>query len=823
MKKVPVIVALIAVGLAGNYFGYPAFINADYLFGSFFSMLVLQVFGFIPGIIAAFIISAGTFFTAYHPYSLLVLVGEVVVVGWLYSRNKGFAFVFMDTLYWLIIGMPVGYLCSRFSLDLDSSLSFIFMFKQAINGICNALMARLLFMFLQVRGRDYMFPLREVIFNFLALFMLIPSFVIFTYESRRDFNQFDRGIRQALLGESRQTVNSLNLWLHEKIIKVNSLAWRKTHYKEVSQDNLDAIRESDFDLSMIGFIDKNAMSTAFSPVVDDLGASTIGLDFSDRQYLVELKRTLQPQLSEVVLSKFGEPDPIVVLAAPVLADGIYDGYVAGIFNIIQIRQILTLAASDDGLDLTLIDKNGLVIVSTHQTLSIMAPFARSAGEQQALADGLVQWTPDLPRLNSLYERWWNTVYFIESEVGNHGEWTLIVEQSVAPYRMELTGMYANQLEIVFVILILTMIFARLISRNILGSFGQLHDISIQLQHDVTSVDQVVWPKSMVSEVDYLIGTVKDIATLLVSKIREVISVNENLETRIAKRTRQLAELNSNLETQVKEEVERRHKQEQLLVQQAKLAAMGEMLGAIAHQWRQPLNTLGLCVQNIKDAYRFGELDQGYLDATVDQSMAQIAQMSKTIDDFRDFFRKDKNITRFDAMAVVGEVLSLFSPQLRVHDIRFVLSCLTHQRSFDRVEDIVLCPEKEMEGSKNEFKHVILNLISNAKDAICERRGVEGKLFSESGYIIFDFSTVEKEIVITVRDNGVGISAQLRDRVFEPYFTTKKPGCGTGIGMYLAKIIIEEHFHGKLTVGESEQGAAFVITVPAGGIETQGKL
>lgn len=817
-KTLPGIAVLIAAGLAGNILGYPIFFSTNFLFGSIFSMLALQIFGLVPGIIAAIAVSAGTYFSSDFLQNFPVLIGEVIAVGW-FSYRKGKSFVVTDTLYWLFVGMPFSYLCASFVIDLHPSLTFVVIFKQAINGICNALVARMLFMLVQVKERNHLFPLREVVFNLLALFMLIPSLAILTYESLHDFHQFDLKIRQKLHGESRYTANSLNLWLHEKIIRLSNLAWRKKNYHEVTSAHLDAMRELDSDLAKVGIIDKNAISTMFSPAVDELGDSTIGIDFSDRPYLAELKKTLRPQLSEVILSKFGKADPIVVIAAPIVAGGgAYDGYAAGIFQIQKIKQILSLAGREDGLGFILIDKNNLVIASTQRGLPTMVPFVREGGEEKRLAGGIVQWVPDHPGRASSYDRWLKSVYFIESEVGDQGEWTLIVEQSVAPHRMELSAIYSNQLKIVFGILLLTIFFAEVVSRTFLSAFNRLHDISRQLQDDITMVDHAIWPTSMVHEVNFLITAVKEMAGLLIEKICEIRNINEGLEERIEERTRQYEELNASLETQVVAEVERRHKQEHLLVQQAKLASMGEMLGAIAHQWRQPLNTLGLCVQNINDSYRFGELDQGYLDTTVGECMVQISQMSKTIDDFRDFFKPDKEPTMFDAMAAVGEVLVLFSAQLRVHGIRFVLSCLTHQRSFGRVEEVVPCGAKKIVGHKNEFKHVILNLVNNAKDSICERRAKGLMGVEEHGCMYFDFLNADEKLIISVRDNGIGIPAYLRDRVFEPYFTTKDPGYGTGIGLYLSKIIIEDHMHGQLTVEESTHGANFVMTIPAANTE-----
>ena len=278
----------------------------------------------------------------------------------------------------------------------------------------------------------------------------------------------------------------------------------------------------------------------------------------------------------------------------------------------------------------------------------------------------------------------------------------------------------------------------------------------------------------------------------------------------------LRELTRTLERRVEEEIDRRLKNEQMLVQQAKLAAMGEMLGAIAHQWRQPLNALGLCVQNIGNAFAHQELDKAYMDRAVKRSMEQIQHMSKTIDDFRNFFQPDKAPVRFDTMVATGNVLALFSSQLSHHGIGFRLTCHSHDKSLERVDEIIPCPEKTIDGYCNEFEHVMLNLVSNAKDAIlaARERDVAAGSAGLPGEIRFDFYNRDGLlVVIEVSDNGQGIPEAILSRIFEPYFTTKDPTKGTGIGLYMSKVIIEEHMHGTLEAENRETGALFRIILP----------
>ncbi len=944
-KIIAPLLALIAVGLVVNYFGCPIFFGIEFLLGSIFAMLVLQFLGFCPGIIAAIAISSITFISSNHPYAIIVMTTEVIAVGWLF-RRKGLGLVVADTIYWFCLGMPLIYLFYRGLLQVQSSSVLISMFTLAINGIANALLARLIFMAINFRSRENLFPLREVTFNLLAFFVFIPSLALMAHHSWEEFTEIDHSVHKALIQGSRSMEDSIESWLGQKTSRIAHLAWINLHGFPEMQNGLDFLRSMDPDLNAVGIIDKNAISTAFSPQIDEFGQSAIGKDFSDRPYLSELKRTLLPQLSEVVISKIGKPEPIVVLLAPIVAQGVYEGYVASILNLKRVQRILSLQGTEHGLWCTILDRNNMVIATNRDDLKVMEPFSRGAGTLRQLDGDINQWHPPLPANRSFSERWQKSLYFAERKIGGLAEWQIIIEQPVAPFLEEFYKSYADQLGIVFLILFTALACAEIFSRKVLASVVRLQEISSTLPARLDFIHDITWPESFIREVDDLIVNFREVADLLVQKFSESRHLNLTLEERVEERTRalqeseakyriifenkmyaiyifdletqrildvnaaytthygysreevlaggmtihditpwtdetdfaidlamrqgsifiplryhlkkdgtifpveiagglyrwqgrqvmfvianditkrkkvtdalkertvQLEDLTRNLENKIEKEVDRRRKNEQILLQQAKLAAMGEMLGAIAHQWRQPLNSLGLCIQNIKDSYRYGELSQDYLDTTVQKSMAQISHMSKTIDDFRNFFQPDKDKVVFDAMPAVGEVLKLFAAQLASHDISFVLTCKTHQQTFDRLEDIVACPAKNTVGYKNEFEHVILNLLSNAKDAICQRRENGLMAEDEKGVISFEFATTEHTIIITVNDNGGGIPGQAIDRVFEPYFTTKEPDKGSGIGLYLARIIIEDHMHGKLWVKNTEQGASFVMALPA---------
>ncbi len=303
--------------------------------------------------------------------------------------------------------------------------------------------------------------------------------------------------------------------------------------------------------------------------------------------------------------------------------------------------------------------------------------------------------------------------------------------------------------------------------------------------------------SSIWEIDELIQALNTTSKKLYKSEKELMTVNLYLE-----------ELNKNLEKRVEEEVRKSKEKDFILAHQARLAAMGEMLSAIAHQWRQPLNTLGLILQDLLDAQAYGELTSKYLKDSVEKGLNQIKFMSRTIEDFRNFFRPSKEKEIFEVEEAIANVLRLLSAQFRNHNINFQLTCLTHNKVFERVEDIIVCGDHTILGYKNEFEHVILNILNNAKDAFLEREKTHS--FPEKR-IEIEVDRIDDRVIIRIRDNAGGIPEDIIDRIFDPYFTTKEKG--TGIGLYMSKMIIENNMGGKIQARNVEGGAEILIELP----------
>lgn len=269
-----------------------------------------------------------------------------------------------------------------------------------------------------------------------------------------------------------------------------------------------------------------------------------------------------------------------------------------------------------------------------------------------------------------------------------------------------------------------------------------------------------------------------------------ITARKHVEEQLARKQLKLEELNRTLEQRVREEVEKNREKDHLLILQNRQAAMGEMIGNIAHQWRQPLTSISLLIQDLGECFDYGELNREYLDTTIGNAMDIIQHMSQTIDDFRNFFRQEKERQAYSVSQVINRSLSFMETSLRYANIKVRI---------DADEDIVLT------GFPNELSQVLLNIIGNAKDIFVERMTVNPELRISA-------SRENGKTAITISDNGGGIREDIIGRIFEPYFSHRETQSSTGIGLYMAKTIIEKNMGGRLTAENIGEGACFRIEI-----------
>jgi len=255
-----------------------------------------------------------------------------------------------------------------------------------------------------------------------------------------------------------------------------------------------------------------------------------------------------------------------------------------------------------------------------------------------------------------------------------------------------------------------------------------------------------------------------------------------------KKDKELIELNKSLVQRVEEEVSRNRKKDQHMIQQSRLAQMGEMISMIAHQWRQPLSAISSTSLGLELKAKLNKADTDIIIKATQNISSYSQHLSSTIDDFREFFKSNKEKKDITYLELIRSVLSIIEISLENKHITLVTN-LKCNRTFYTYP--------------NEIKQVILNLIKNSEDVLLEREVENPTITIET-----------KNSILRVYDNGGGISDDIIDDIFNPYFSTKLEKNGTGLGLYMSKTIIQDHCGGELSVKNGEDGAIFTIDLNA---------
>ena len=233
------------------------------------------------------------------------------------------------------------------------------------------------------------------------------------------------------------------------------------------------------------------------------------------------------------------------------------------------------------------------------------------------------------------------------------------------------------------------------------------------------------------------------------------------------------------------------KQDDIIKQKAKMAAMGEMIANIAHQWRQPLSILAMNIINLEIKLKKNQVNKNFLTNYIHNTDSTIKNMNKTIEDFSNFFKPTKDKTFFNINELINEALQIVHNAFREANITINLNIEEHY---------------SYTGYRGELLQVILNILNNAKDAVL-LKGIP------QGIIKIEVKDNQNDIIITLEDNAGGIDKEILSRIFEPYFTTKFQNQGTGIGLYMCKLILEESMKGSLEIQNYKDGVLCTIVIP----------
>jgi signal transduction histidine kinase len=348
------------------------------------------------------------------------------------------------------------------------------------------------------------------------------------------------------------------------------------------------------------------------------------------------------------------------------------------------------------------------------------------------------------------------------------------------------------------------------SDNVSLSSSQIYQILVNDPHFKEHTQETQTLKKIIEEVRWRTLVITLLATLIgyfilralfvlpIEKLIEKLRRTDTHDTIVFEDKSEIGMLVDSLNTRThhlieaqkreSEEYQLRIAQEEMLIQQSKMAMMGEMMDSVAHQWKQPLNALTLYSELIRNDFNEGNVDKAYIEKFRKDIQLQIDHMVNTLDEFRSFFRPSKERNDFKLLDVVNSALFLAKDDILKHRILVRV---------EQEDEIVV------NGYANEFKHLILNIINNAKDAFIEhdisKRLIRIRLIAS-----------ENEKRLEIEDNAGGIPEEVVETIFEANVTTKSEGKGTGIGLYMSRQIAQKH-EAVLSVENREEGACFIVS------------
>ena len=285
----------------------------------------------------------------------------------------------------------------------------------------------------------------------------------------------------------------------------------------------------------------------------------------------------------------------------------------------------------------------------------------------------------------------------------------------------------------------------------------------------------------------------EVFLILLSIIILIMFWNNKLKKAVNNKTQELKQLNDSLEQKVSDEIEKNRQNEINLLEQAKMAQMGEMIGNIAHQWRQPLSAISSYSSSLKLLSQLDNLSRKEIEDTADKISEKTQYLSNTIETFRNFLAESKEEQELILQDVINISIDIISASLKDHNIKLIKN-INDKESF------------KIKMMKGELEQVLINIMNNAKDILLEKK-------NSNPYIKIELTKQAYKYIISIEDNGGGIPEKIITKIFDPYFTTKHKTQGTGLGLHMSYRIITDSINGKIYVKNIKNGAKFFIELP----------
>jgi signal transduction histidine kinase len=807
-KSLLCFILLVVAAVAGNYFAISLFFGFDFLFGGIAVLLILYLYGTAAGLAVAALASSYTYLVWGHPYGIVIFTSEALFVGLLLRRLQG-NFLLIDAAFWIMIGLPLVWFLYSSLLQWDNAATQLVILKQSLNGIYNALVASYLLYFTplrrwaRLREDERTHPFGQILASVLASFLLLPALAFLVVYGRLELNHIQRDVKRFLLENTSDVARDLVAWrdVYLRAVEQTARAGANSGMARARalQHDVEVIQRAFPDFHGLYVANAGGTTVAFSPAVNEKGESTIGINFSDREYFAELLNTRRPVLSAVFTGRGGVFAPIVALGFPVVEDGRFSGFAVGAINLGEVTRLLNRNTAGQDVQVTLIDQTGRVVTSTDANWKPLQPFIRRGGRDlQSLGDSVYQ---SFPRIKDLPDiiRWKQSYFTMETRVAGDLPWTLVATISARPYIDSLQQSYIHVLTVTLGFILMGLVLSQVLSRLMTRPLSGLASLTNQLPERIRAKLQNGWPRSRVKEISFLVDNFKtmecalrenfEALTLskdaLVQQARELNHLNENLREEIAERKLAEAKLRQNMD-----ELEKANR------------VKNEFLAVMSHELRTPLNVIMGYNQMVQEG-AFGGVN---------------AEQSRALDKIK--------LQSAELLRMVNSILVV--TKIETDDLSVELDAIDLESFIDGLKEEYNAPVNygvtivwhcqsdlpPLLSDADKLKHIMENLINNALK------------FTDKGYVRVSVKRLpgEERVALVVTDTGIGIAEKDLPVIFDKFrqadSSANRNYGGAGLGLYIVKKYTEL-LGGEVRVESAPgKGSTFTIALPLRHIEQE---
>lgn len=537
------------LGFAVNWFKLELFFNVDFLFGSIITMVALLRYGLAAGVIAALVAATCTWHHWHQPWAIIIFTAEAFFAGLLVQRRR-WELLSGVVLFWFSAGLLLVWLFYYHLMGFTAQTTLLIALKQGVNGVFNTLVAMGLAIGVNSRdpSRRDLPSLYQLLFVSLALFVLVPAMVYVYVDIQKHLQLHLDNYRQRTVRTSEVAEHSVSLWLNLNRDTVMTLAGLAGSAERINnaemQRTVEIFRSRNPEFRRVGIFDAAAVTRAFSPLTDDTGASTIGIDLSARGFNALLRLPAHPFVFDVDMGAIGTPRPRLILLAPIVTGNNYRGAAFGIVDFSVLRHLLGEIVGPRPVTITVVDQKGRVVISTDESRKPLDVFSFPAhGAITQLSDGVGHWIPDKQPGISNAKRWFTSLYIKEIPLTLENGWKVVVQFSLRPQLEEVGRQTSWSLGIVAFLVMTIITLSRLFAARFSSALQQLNTATRELPLRISSGENIDWPAPVSSEMAGLVANFQVMEQAIKSHVAELETLNESLEQRVVERRKELRDLN----------------------------------------------------------------------------------------------------------------------------------------------------------------------------------------------------------------------------------------------------------------------------------------